>query len=74
VEVFKVELARVLGGGGRVAQIWWDDHLFAELRQEASEVRVHVHPPAEAREWWDLSYDALLAALTQARVVLGNKV
>jgi len=64
--VFKVELVSVPGRDDLVAEVWLGQSLLAELRHEGGQVRVQLYP-ASSGQAWDVPYEALRAALVQAR-------
>ena len=68
-EHFKVELTSVPDRDALVAELWFGEELFAELRHEPDGVKAQFYESAAGR--WDLPYDELTAALEEARERLG---
>jgi hypothetical protein len=55
-----------------VAQINWGWAQFAELNQEGGELQLEVYPPVTG-DAWNLPYEAVMNALTQAARLLAGK-
>jgi len=61
-----IELVSVPDRDDLVAEVWLGQYLLAELRHEGGQVRVQLYP-ASSGQAWDVPYEALRAALVQAR-------
>ena len=63
---FKIEIASVSDRDECVAEVWYGDELFAELRQEPDGIYVQLYvPPSRVR--WDLPIEDVIAVLNTAR-------
>jgi len=67
---FTIELTSVVDRDDLVAEIWFGQELFAELRYESGNARLQVYSAPEGGHW-DLPHEELQAALQQARDKLG---
>jgi hypothetical protein len=67
---FKVEVASVPDREDVVAEVWFFDDLFAELRRENGVVRIQIYGLAKGGAW-DFDDRELQTALEQARKKLG---
>ena len=61
-----IELVSVPDRDDLVAEVWLGQSLLAGLRHEGGQVRVQLYPTASGQSW-DVPYEALRAALVQAR-------
>lgn len=66
---FEVELTSVPDRDDLVAEVWFGEHLFAELRHEPDGVKAQFYAAPAGR--WDVPYDELASALDEARERLG---
>jgi len=64
-QILKTEIASTPDREDLVAEIWIDQHLLAELRQEAGQVRIQIYARPDGRPW-DVSHPDLLTALSGA--------
>jgi hypothetical protein len=63
---FSVEVTSVPDRDGLVAEIWLDQELLAELRDERGSLHMQIYPAPEGQPW-DVPYEAFSRALQQAR-------
>jgi hypothetical protein len=69
---FSVVLASPRDRNALVAQINWGWARFAELNQEGGKLQLEVYPPVTG-DAWNLPYEAVINALTQAARLLVGK-
>jgi hypothetical protein len=68
---FVVELASTRDRDDIVAEIWWNDHMVAEVRRGADDVRYIDVYPSPSRTPWSFRLEEWLDAVREAKKRLG---
>lgn len=59
---FKVEIASVPDRENLVAEIWYGDHLIAEINQESEDLEIEIYSAEKLKLPYQLFYEALQKA------------